>query len=137
MSRKHDFRQLHFPWSPRYTISSKAAADLLGVSVKTVCRMIADGSLPAEKSCPDHRTSAWRIKFEAVESKVSLIDGRITMETAADVLDVSKPTIKEMIKSGELSAVKLRNADRSTWLISGESLLQHLGRIRAMDRTEL
>ena len=57
--------QLLLPWSPKYTISTDRAADILGCSRDTVERMIEAGELKAYKLRPSP-TSPWRINYDSV-----------------------------------------------------------------------
>jgi excisionase family DNA binding protein len=57
--------QLLLPWSPQQTISSAHAAEILDVSVDTVCDMIEDGTLQAYKM-RDKRNSPWRVNYDSV-----------------------------------------------------------------------
>jgi excisionase family DNA binding protein len=126
-----DFRQLLFPWSPRYTVSTKSAASLLKVSVKTVCRMIADGALDAEKCCPDKINSPWRVNLESVEKHLKQSIESISSEQAAEILDISLYTLCEMLKNGELTGHKYRSGP-SPWRVNYASVRQHLQRLSTM-----
>jgi excisionase family DNA binding protein len=126
-----DFRQLLFPWSPRYTVSARTAADMLKVSINTVCRMIADGSLDAEKCNPDKENSPWRVNLDSVEKHIKQSISTISADQAAEILDISLFTLCEMIKSGELTGYKMRSGT-SPWRVNYASVRQHLGRLVEM-----
>jgi excisionase family DNA binding protein len=65
--------QLLLPWSPKATISASHAAELLDVSIQTVCRMIEDGSLKAYKVRPDKLNGPWRVNYDSVVAHVERI----------------------------------------------------------------
>jgi len=76
MAARTGFRipdQLLLPWSPRYTISATHAAQMLDVSVQTVCRMIEDGTLKAYKVRPDRPSSPWRVNYDSVVAHIERI----------------------------------------------------------------
>ena len=75
-----DLRQLLFPWSPRYTISADAAARMLDVSIDTVCRMIADGTLIAHKNNPEKINSPWRVNYDSVVAHIERIHQEAGLE---------------------------------------------------------
>jgi excisionase family DNA binding protein len=126
-----DFRQLLFPWSPRYTVSTRRAAAMLQVSIWTVCRMIADGTLDAEKCSPDKRKSAWRVNLESVEKRMCGFTNTISAAQAADILDVSQAMISRMVKAGELVGYKIRNGG-SKLRVSFDSVMVHLELLRSI-----
>ena len=130
MRDSQDLRQLQFPWSPRYTITASCAAELLCVSINTVCRMIEDGSLTAERDNERAKRGRWRVRFDEIEDLAQRKQGRMSMENAADLLGVSRDTIHQMIETGELKGCKLRHRKKSPWMIDGESLLAHVERVR-------
>jgi excisionase family DNA binding protein len=133
---KMDFRQLLFPWSPRYTVSAKGAAAMLKVSINTICRMIADGSLDAEKCNPDKGNSPWRVNLDSVEKHMTHSIETISADQAAEILDISLFTLCEMIKSGELTGYKMRSGT-SPWRVNYASVRQHLDRLSEMAGTSL
>lgn len=57
--------QLLLPWSPRYTISTARAAEILDVSVQTITRLIEDGSIKAYK-VRNKSNSPWRINYDSL-----------------------------------------------------------------------
>jgi excisionase family DNA binding protein len=57
--------QLLLPWSPRQTISTAHAAEMLDVSPDTVLDMIEDGTIKAYKM-RDKRNSPWRVSYDSV-----------------------------------------------------------------------
>jgi len=126
-----DFRQLLFPWSPRYTVSTRNAAAMLKVSIKTVCRMIADGSLDAEKCFPEKINSPWRVNLDSVEKHLNQSIEAISSDQAADILDISLYTLCEMLKNGELTGHKYRSGP-SPWRVNYASVRQHLERLNTM-----
>lgn len=69
--------KLLLPFSSRGTISTAHAAELLDVSVTTICRMCESGQLMAYKtrSGQDGRksTSPWRISYDSLVSYVEKI----------------------------------------------------------------
>lgn len=71
-----DRRQLLFPWSPRFTISAFEAARLLNVSHDTICRMITDGSIEAEKMNPEKPKSYFRVNYDSVVAHVEKLHTR-------------------------------------------------------------
>jgi excisionase family DNA binding protein len=68
--------QLLMPWSPRYSISTARAAEILDVSIQTVCRMIEDGTLKAYKVRPDKRNSPYRINYDSLTAHIETIHQR-------------------------------------------------------------
>ena len=65
--------QLLLPWSPRYSISTARAAEILDVSIQTVCRMIEDGTLKAYQVRPEKRNSPYRISYDSLMSHIEAI----------------------------------------------------------------
>jgi excisionase family DNA binding protein len=72
--------QLLLPWSPKSTISALHAAQLLDVSLQTVCRMIEDGSLKAYKMRPDKVNSPWRVNYDSVIAHVEKLHAQNGLE---------------------------------------------------------
>jgi excisionase family DNA binding protein len=64
--------QLLLPWSPRYSISTARAAEILDVSIQTVTRMIEDGTLKAYK-VRDKLNSPWRINYDSLMAHIESI----------------------------------------------------------------
>lgn len=58
--------QLLLPWSPKYTISTERAADILGVSRDSVERMIEDGTLKAYKARLNVPNSPWKVSYDSL-----------------------------------------------------------------------
>jgi excisionase family DNA binding protein len=71
--------QLLLPWSPRYTISSSRAAEILDVSVMTVTRMIEDGTLKAYK-VRNKPNSPWHINYDSLVAHIESIHQRNGLE---------------------------------------------------------
>ncbi len=74
--RREGFRipdQLLLPWSPRYTISAEHAARMLDVSVRTIHRMIEDGTLKAYQARPGRPGSPWRVNYDSVIAHIETI----------------------------------------------------------------
>jgi len=68
--------QLLLPWHPRRTISAARAAEILDVSINTICRMIEDGTLQAYKIRPDKWNSPWRINYDSLMKYVDTLHER-------------------------------------------------------------
>jgi excisionase family DNA binding protein len=64
--------QLLLPWSPRFSISTARAAEILDVSIQTVTRMIEDGTLKAYK-VRAKLNSPWRINYDSLMAHIELI----------------------------------------------------------------
>jgi excisionase family DNA binding protein len=64
--------QLLLPWSPRYSISTARAAEILDVSIQTVTRMIEDGTLKAYK-VRNKLNSPWRINYDSLMAHIESI----------------------------------------------------------------
>ena len=86
--RRAGFRvpeQLLLPWSPRTTVSTQHAAELLDVSVATVCRMCEAGELQAYKVRSEKRsrksTSPWRINYDSLVAHIEKIHKEHGLET--------------------------------------------------------
>jgi excisionase family DNA binding protein len=73
--------QLLLPWSPRYSISTKRAAQILDVSIQTVCRMIEDGTLKAYQVRPDKRNSPYRISYDSLMAQIETIHQKNRLDT--------------------------------------------------------
>jgi hypothetical protein len=76
MVRRAGFRipeQLLLPWSPRNTISARRAAEMLDVSIDSICRMIEGGTLMAYKVRPDKANSPWRINYDSLVAHLERI----------------------------------------------------------------
>lgn len=74
MSFRHP-DQLLLPWSPRYSISTARAADILAVSIQTVTRLIEDGTLKAYK-VRDKANSPWRINYDSLVAHIEAMHER-------------------------------------------------------------
>jgi excisionase family DNA binding protein len=73
--------QLLMPWSPRYSISTARAAEILDVSIQTVCRMIEDGTLKAYQVRPDKRNSPYRINYDSLVAHIEAIHQKNGLES--------------------------------------------------------
>ena len=71
--------QLLMPWSPRYTVSTARVAEILGVSIQTVTRLIEDGSLKAYK-VRNKPNSPWRINYDSVVTYIKSIHSENGLE---------------------------------------------------------
>ena len=71
--------QLLMPWSPRYTVSTARVAEILGVSIQTVTRLIEDGSLKAYK-VRNKPNSPWRINYDSVVAYIKSIHAENGLE---------------------------------------------------------
>lgn len=71
--------QLLLPWSPRYSISTARAADILGVSIQTVTRMIEEGTLRAYKA-RNKVNSPWRINYDSLMAHIEDIHKRYGLD---------------------------------------------------------
>ena len=118
------------------TVRTKHAAYMLKVSVNTICRMIADGSLAAEKCNPNKENSPWRVNLNSVEKHLTQSIETISADQAAEILDISLFTLCEMIKRGELTGFKIRSCT-SPWRVNYASVRSHLERLNEMSRSLL
>jgi hypothetical protein len=98
--------------------------------------MIGDGSLKAEKRCPDKRNSPWRVNLDSVEKHMNLTIESISSEQAVRILDISLYTLCEMLKNGELRGHKYRRGP-SPWRVSYASVRDHLERLNRMSGASL
>jgi excisionase family DNA binding protein len=73
--------QLLLPWSPRATISSRRAAELLDVSLNTIMRMCESGELKAYKVREGKTSSPWRINYDSLVAHVERIHKEHGLET--------------------------------------------------------
>jgi hypothetical protein len=64
--------QLLLPWSPRYTISTAHAAEMMDTSIQTVTRLIEGGVIKAYK-LRDKPNSAWHINYDSVVAYIESI----------------------------------------------------------------
>ena len=88
------------------------AAEILGVAPSTVHRWLADGFIVGEQLTPG---APWRIRVtdqlraRFVEEER---DGYLPMLEATQALGVSRQTVLQRVKRGELEAVHLRQGKR-------------------------
>jgi excisionase family DNA binding protein len=88
------------------------AARELGVVPSTVHRWIADGFIPAEQTTPG---APWRIRLTD-ELRARFVehtpDGYLPMHEATHALGVSRQTVLQRVKRGELDAIHVRAGHR-------------------------
>ena len=93
------------------------AARILGVATSTVHRWIADGFLAAEQITPG---APWRIRITD-ELKERFVEqappGFVSMQVATRMLGVSRQTVLQRVKRGEIEAVHVRRGRRKGLLI--------------------
>ena len=86
-------------------LTIKAAACVLGVAPSTIHRLLNDGIIPGEQSTPG---APWRIRL-TVDLKARFNgeagDGFLAMREAMRTLGVSRQTVLQRVKRGELEAV--------------------------------
>jgi excisionase family DNA binding protein len=88
-------------------VTVERAAELLGVVPSTVHRWINEGFIPAEQITPG---APWRIRMnEQIRSRFveATPEGYVPMIEATKLLGVSRQTILQRVKRGELEAVHL------------------------------
>jgi excisionase family DNA binding protein len=73
--------QLLLPWSPRATVSTRHASELLDVSPDTVCRMCESGELRAYKMREGKTSSPWRINYDSLVEHIKRIHKEHGLET--------------------------------------------------------
>ena len=89
-------------------VTIKKAADILGVAASTVHRWLADGFIAGEQITPG---APWQIRMNNklrsrfVEAAPA---GYVSMKQAKKVLGVSRQTVLQRVKRGELKAVHVR-----------------------------
>lgn len=71
--------QLLMPWSPRYSISTAQAAEMLDTSIQTVTRLIEEGSIKAYK-LRDKANSPWHINYDSLVAYIESIHQRNGLE---------------------------------------------------------
>jgi len=85
------------------------AAELLGVVPSTVHRWLSEGFVAGEQDTPG---APWRIRVDD-QLRARLVedppDGWLTVAQARHVLGVSRETVLQRVKRGELNAVHVRN----------------------------
>ena len=87
-------------------------AKTLGIAPSTLHRWLNDGFIAGEQITPG---APWRIRLTD-ELKAFLVDeapkGYVTMQEATKKLGVSRQTVLQRVKRGELSAIHVRNGRR-------------------------
>ena len=86
-------------------LTIKAAACVLGVAPSTIHRLLNDGIIPGEQSTPG---APWRIRLtDDLKARFNgeAGDGFLAMREAMRTLGVSRQTVLQRVKRGELEAV--------------------------------
>ena len=103
-----------------YTVEQ--AAELLGVSRKTLDNWIAMGLLHARQLTPG---APWEVQVsEADRQRLAATEapqGWLALKGAASALGVSQQTVLNKLKSGDLNGVRVRAGARSAWRIQVNS----------------
>ena len=89
------------------------AAEILGVAPSTVHRWLADGFIAGEQITPG---APWRIRInEEIRARfvAEAPEGHVSMLEATRLLGVSRQTVLQRVKRGELSAVHVRCGKRN------------------------
>jgi hypothetical protein len=98
-------------------LSVQAAADQLGVAASTLLRWLADGFIGGEQVTPG---APWRIRMTK-ELKALIVPevppGYVAMPQAMRMLGVSRQTIMQRVKRGELSVVHVSRGKQKGWRI--------------------
>jgi DNA invertase Pin-like site-specific DNA recombinase len=85
------------------------AADLLGIAASTVHRWLADGFIAGEQITPG---APWRIRMtDELRSRFieTPPEGYVPMKEAKSILGVTRQTVLQRVKRGELKAVHVRH----------------------------
>jgi DNA invertase Pin-like site-specific DNA recombinase len=94
------------------TVTIDRAAEILAVAPSTVHRWLDDGFIPGEQITPG---APWRIRMTA-ELRARFVDhtpeGFLPMVDAMRILGVSRQTILQRVKRGELTALHVRSGRR-------------------------
>ncbi|MDY0374721.1 MAG: hypothetical protein RBQ72_03195 [Desulfobacterium sp.] len=89
-------------------VNVQKATKILGVVSGTVHRWLLDGFIAGEQITP---RAPWRIKMTE-ELRSSFVEkppeGYVTMKEAKKILEISRQTVLQRVKSGRLSAVHVR-----------------------------
>lgn len=89
-------------------VTIKKAADILGIAASTVHRWLADGFIAGEQITPG---APWQIRMTE-ELRSSFIEkppeGYVPMKEAKSILGVTRQTVLQRVKRGELKAVHVR-----------------------------
>jgi DNA invertase Pin-like site-specific DNA recombinase/predicted DNA-binding transcriptional regulator AlpA len=88
------------------------AAKLFGIAPSTIHRWLNDGFIPGEQLTPG---APWQIRI--TDELRSLFvdtapDGYVTMQEATNILGVSRQTVLQRVKRGELAAIHVRTGKR-------------------------
>jgi transposase len=93
-------------------VNIKQAAEILGVAASTVHRWLADGFIAGEQITPG---APWRIRMTD-ELRSRFVEeapaGYLPMLEATKILGVSRQTVLQRVKRGELDAVHIRHGKR-------------------------
>jgi DNA invertase Pin-like site-specific DNA recombinase/predicted DNA-binding transcriptional regulator AlpA len=93
-------------------LTIEQTAKVLGTAPSTIHRWLNDGFIAGEQLTPG---APWRIRMTD-ELKAFLVDeapkGYVTMQEATKILGVSRQTVLQRVKRGELSAIHVRNGKR-------------------------
>jgi DNA invertase Pin-like site-specific DNA recombinase len=94
-------------------VTIQRVAEILGVVPSTVHRWLADGFIAGEQITPG---APWRIRINN-EMRARFIqevpEGHVSMLEATKVLGVSRQTVLQRVKRGELTAVHVRSGKRN------------------------
>ena len=92
------------------------AAQILGIATSTLHRWLADGFVAGEQITPG---APWRIRVskEIRERFVETVpEGYVPMVDAIRLLRVSRHTVLQRVKRGEISAVYVRS-EKEKWIV--------------------
>ena len=99
-------------WQEGQLVTVRGAAVILGVAASTVHRWLADGFLAGEQLTPG---APWRIRITD-ELRNRFVEeapaGYVTMQEATRRLGVSRQTVLQRVKRGELKVVHVRRGRR-------------------------
>jgi len=93
-------------------VTVKGAADILGVAASTIHRWLADGFIAGEQITPG---APWRIRMtDELRNRFveDAPDGYVPMQQATRLLGVTRQTVLQRVKRGELQAVRIRCGKR-------------------------
>jgi DNA invertase Pin-like site-specific DNA recombinase len=94
--------------APDETVNVNHAAEILGVAPSTILRWLAEGYIAGEQITPG---APWRISITQ-ELKDRFVeeepDGYVSMNEAIKILGVSRQTVMQRVKRGELQTVHVR-----------------------------
>ncbi len=93
-------------------LTVQKAAETLGIAPSTVHRWLADGFIPGEQLTPG---APWRIRMTD-ELRSRFVEtpppGFVTMQEITRILGVSRQTVLQRVKNGQLEAVHIRSGRR-------------------------